>query len=333
MTSSRKNSPNSELPKRRQVKDQRIMKRAFIFPGQGAQYPGMGKELYERFAVARQAFEEADSALGFSLSTLCFEGPEEALKLTENTQPAILTVSVAMHAVLREKGLQPDVVAGHSLGEYSALVAAGAISLSDAVSLVRRRGKYMQEAVPAGAGAMAALLGIDLPTVLSVCERAAQGQVVAPANLNSPSQVVIAGHQAAVERAVTLAKEAGAKRAVLLQVSAPFHCALLKPAEDRLAPDINACAVRNPSCAVVTNVDAQPVGAADGIRSALKRQVSRPVRWQESVEWMLAQGVDTFVEIGPGKVLSGLVRSIDKTVRTLNIEDEKSLENALSGLL
>jgi [acyl-carrier-protein] S-malonyltransferase len=191
----------------------------------------------------------------------------------------------------------------------------------------------MQEAVPAGVGAMAALLGVDLPTVLSVCERAAQGQVVAPANLNSPAQVVIAGHQEAVERAVALARDAGAKRAVLLQVSAPFHCALLKPAEDRLAPDIDACTFRAPSCPVVTNVDATPAETADGIRSALKRQVSRPVRWQESVEWMTAQGVNTFVEIGPGKVLSGLVRSIDKSVRTLNIEDEKSLENALSGLL
>jgi [acyl-carrier-protein] S-malonyltransferase len=309
------------------------MKTAFVFPGQGAQYPGMGKQLADLYPRSKEIFEQADRALGFSLSNLCFEGPEEALKLTENTQPAILTMSIAAWTLLAERGIRPDVAAGHSLGEYSALVAAGALSLADAAALVRRRGQYMQEAVPAGAGAMAALLGIDLPSVLSVCEQAAQGEIVSPANLNSPTQIVIAGHQAAVERAVALAKEAGAKRAVLLQVSAPFHCSLLKPAEDRLAPDIDACAFREPGCPVVTNVDAQPVTTVEGVRNGLKRQVSRPVRWHESVQWMIAQGVDTFVEIGPGKVLSGLVRSIDKSVRTLNIEDEKSLENALSGLL
>jgi [acyl-carrier-protein] S-malonyltransferase len=309
------------------------MKTAFIFPGQGAQYAGMGKDLFEKYPAVRTAFEEADVALGFPLSKLCFEGPEEDLKLTENTQPAILTTSIAAYRLLEAKGLQPDCVAGHSLGEYSALVAAGALSLRDAVGLVRRRGRYMQEAVPAGVGAMAALLGIDLASVQRVCEEAAQGQVVSPANLNTESQIVIAGHQEAVQRAADLAKQAGAKRAVMLQVSAPFHCDLLKPAEDRLGPEIDACPVADPQCPVVTNVDAEPVTTAAGVRSGLKRQVSRSVRWHQSVQWMIAQGIGTFVEIGPGKVLSGLVRGIDKSVRTFNIEDEKSLENAFSGLL
>jgi [acyl-carrier-protein] S-malonyltransferase len=309
------------------------MKTAFIFPGQGAQYAGMGGELFERFSQAREVFLEADRKLAFPLSTLCFEGPEDQLKLTENTQPAILTMSVAAWRILDARGLRPDYVAGHSLGEYSALVAAGSLKFGDAVALVRRRGQYMQEAVPAARGAMAALLGIDPAAVLSVCERAAEGQVVAPANLNSPGQVVIAGHAEAVERAVTLAKEAGAKRAIMLQVSAPFHCSLLQPAEERLAPEIEGCAVSAPHCPLVSNVDAQPVTTSDAVRSALKRQVSRPVRWHESVQWMIDQDVRTFVEIGPGKVLSGLVRSIDKSVRTLNVEDEKSLENAFSGLL
>jgi len=309
------------------------MKTAFIFPGQGAQYAGMGRELSEKYPEAREVFDVADRALGFSLSSLCFNGPDEELKLTENTQPAILTMSIAACRVVQAKGFRPDCVAGHSLGEYSALVAAGTLRLDDAVSLVRRRGRYMQEAVPAGVGAMAALLGVDLPTTESVCSRAAQGEIVSPANLNSQGQIVIAGHHGAVERAATLAKEAGAKRAVMLQVSAPFHCELLKPAEERLGPELDACAFSDPSCPVVTNVDAQPITAGSSARDALKRQVSRTVRWQESVQWMLNQGVDTFVEFGPGKVLSGLVRTADKSVRTFNVEDEKSLENALSGLL
>jgi [acyl-carrier-protein] S-malonyltransferase len=309
------------------------MKIAFVFPGQGSQYAGMGREVADRFSIARTAFDEADSALGFPLSRLCFEGPEEELKLTENTQPAILTTSVALFRILENKGVRPDFVAGHSLGEYSALVAAGALTLSEAASLVQRRGRYMQEAVPVGVGAMAALLGLDLPAVQSVCEKAAQGQVVSPANLNSPSQIAIAGNREAVERAVTLAKEAGAKRAILLQVSAPFHCALMNPAEERLSPDLDACSFSDLSFPLITNVDAQPIRTGAEARSGVKRQVSRPVRWQETVQRLLDEGVRTFVEVGPGKVLLGLIRSIDKSVTMLNIEDEKSVENAFVGLL
>jgi [acyl-carrier-protein] S-malonyltransferase len=309
------------------------MKIAFVFPGQGAQYPSMGREISEKFPVARTAFDEADSALDSPISRLCFEGTEDELKLTENTQPAILATSVAVFRVLEEKGVRPDFVAGHSLGEYSALVAAGAMKLNEAAPLVRRRGRYMQEAVPVGVGAMAAVLGLDLRAVQGVCEQASQEQVVAPANLNSPGQVVIAGHREAVERAVNLAKEAGAKRAILLQVSAPFHCSLLKPAEDRLSPDLDNCSFSELKYPLVTNVDARPIRTAAEARDALKRQVSRPVLWHETIQLLLDEGVRTFVEVGPGKVLLGLIRSIDKSVKMLNAEDEKSVENALSGLL
>jgi [acyl-carrier-protein] S-malonyltransferase len=281
-------------------------------------------------------FEEADDALGFSLSQLCFEGPEDALKLTENTQPAILTVSIALFRVLEERGLRPDYVAGHSLGEYSALVAAGGLSFADALRLVRRRGQYMQEAVPVGVGGMAAILGLDADRVESICAEAAGGdpaRVVRPANLNSPTQVVIAGHVDAVERAVALAKDAGAKRAITLAVSAPFHCELLEPAAEKLGADLDALRFENLRCPLVTNVDARPIHSAGDAVDALKRQVARPVRWSESVRRMLDEGAGTFVEVGPGKVLTGLVRSIDKSVRTLNVEDEKSLENAFGGLL
>jgi [acyl-carrier-protein] S-malonyltransferase len=310
-----------------------VEKTAFIFPGQGAQYAGMGREAFEKFPAARAAFEEADAALGFSVSKLCFEGPEEELRLTENTQPAILTVSVALLRVLEERGVRPDFVAGHSLGEYSALVAAGALGLADAVRLVRRRGRYMQEAVPVGMGGMAAILGLDSAAVEAVCARAAEGQLVRPANLNSPGQVVIAGHREAVERAVIFAKEAGAKRAIALAVSAPFHCALLEPAAVRLAEDLDALRFDDLKCPLVANVDARAIRTGSEARDALKRQVARPVRWSESVQVMCDGGVRTFVEIGPGKVLLGLVRSIDKTVRLLNAEDEKSLDNAFGGLL
>jgi [acyl-carrier-protein] S-malonyltransferase len=309
------------------------MKIAFIFPGQGSQYAGMGREVAEKYPAAFAAFAEADSVLESPISQLCFNGPEEALKLTENTQPAIVATSVAILRVFEERGVRPDFVAGHSLGEYSALVAGGALRLTDAVLLVRRRGRYMQQAVPAGAGAMAALLGLELPAVLSVCESAAEGQVVSPANLNSPGQIVIAGNREAVERAITLAKEAGAKRAILLQVSAPFHCALMAPAESRLSADIDRWPLSDLKYPLMTNVDAAPISTTADVRSALKRQVSRPVRWQESIQRLLEEGVNTFVEIGPGKVLLGLVRSIDKSVTMLNAEDEKSLENALNALL
>jgi len=309
------------------------MKTAFVFPGQGAQYAGMGRDVAEKFPVARAVFDEVDRALDFPLSRLCFDGPEEELKLTENTQPAIVTTSIALYRVLEEKGIRPDFVAGHSLGEYSALVAAGALKVADPAALVRRRGRYMQEAVPVGEGAMAALLGLDLAAVLSVCERAAEGQVVSPANLNSPGQIAIAGNREAVERAMNIAKESGAKRAIPLQVSAPFHCALLLPAEERLAVDLDRSTFADLRFPLVTNVDARPIHKGEDARSALKRQVSRPVRWQETIQLLLDQGVRRFVEIGPGKVLLGLIRSIDKSVTMLNAEDEKSVENAANALL
>ena len=309
------------------------MKVAFVFPGQGSQYAGMGREIVQKFPVSRTAFHEADTALDFPISRLCFEGPEQDLMLTENTQPAILTTSIAVFRVLEEKGIRPDFVAGHSLGEYTALVAAGALGLGDAAALVRQRGRYMQEAVPVGVGAMAALLGLDLPSVESICERAAEGQIVSPANLNSPGQIVIAGNRQAVERALVLAKEAGAKRAILLPVSAPFHCGLLKPAEDRLSVDLDRSSFGELQYPLATNVDAGLIRTGSEARSALKRQVSRPVRWQESIQRLLEHGVRTFVEVGPGKVLLGLIRSIDKSVTMLNAEDVKSVENVLIALL
>ena len=300
------------------------MSTAFVFPGQGSQYAGMGRQMAESYPAARAVFDEADHVLGFSLSKLCFEGPEDDLRLTENTQPAILTTSVAIHRVLEEKGSRPDFVAGHSLGEYSALVAAGTLKLADAVSLVRRRGQYMQQAVPVGVGAMAAILGLEAAAAESVCERAAEGQVISPANINSPGQIVVAGNREAVERAVAHAKEAGAKRAIMLPVSAPFHCALMKPAEDRLARDLDELSFSDPQFPVVTNVDAKVIRTGADARDGLKRQVSRPVRWQESMQLLIAGGVTRFVEVGPGKVLLGLIRSIDKSVTMLNAEDAVS---------
>jgi [acyl-carrier-protein] S-malonyltransferase len=292
----------------------------------------MGKALAEAFPAARAVFEEADRAWGFALSTLCFEGPEDQLKLTANTQPAILAVSVAAHRVLEEKGIRPDFVAGHSLGEYSALVATGSLTLSDAVRVVRQRGTYMQEAVPAGEGAMAAILGLAAEKVEEVCRQAAQGLVVSPANLNSPGQIVISGHTAAVERAMEAAKAAGAKRAIRLPVSAPFHCSLLEPAGRRLAADFENIRFAELSVPLVTNVGADLVTTGAAARDALLRQVPAPVRWEESVRKLIALGCDTLIEVGPGKVLTGLLRQIDSSRMGLNVEDPDSLEKTLARL-
>jgi [acyl-carrier-protein] S-malonyltransferase len=305
---------------------------AFLFPGQGSQAVGMGKDLAERFPVARQTFEEADEALGKKLSQLCFEGPEDQLRLTENTQPAILTVSVAAWRVLEEKGIKPAFVAGHSLGEYSAHVAAGTISFGNAVKTVRNRGKYMQEAVPVGTGAMAAILGMSLDAVGAVCGDAAQGEICEPANINSPDQIVISGHAGAVERAVKLAQERGAKRAILLPVSAPFHCSLMKPAQESLAVDLQKLQFSAPKIPVVCNVYAKPVEDAESAREALIRQVTGSVNWRDSMHFLIGRDVQTFVEVGPGKVLCGLMRQIDRSKKCLNVEDEASLQKALDFL-
>ena len=305
---------------------------AFVFPGQGSQKVGMGRSLHDAVPESRAVFDEADGALGFPLSRLCFEGPEDQLQLTTNTQPAILATSVAAARALAARGVEPQWVAGHSLGEYSALVTAGVLSLRDAVVAVRRRGQYMQEAVPVGEGAMAAILALDLAAIEQACREAAQGQVVSPANINSPGQVVIAGHAAAVDRASELCKRAGAKRALRLPVSAPFHCALMKPAQERLSRDLEGITFSAPSVPLVNNVDAVVVRAAEACRDGLVRQVSGTVRWQESVERLVREGVDTFVEVGPGTVLAGLVKKIDKSVRVLNVEDSASLEATASAL-
>jgi [acyl-carrier-protein] S-malonyltransferase len=305
---------------------------AFLFPGQGSQAVGMGKDLAERFPVARKTFEEADEALGKKLSQLCFEGPEDQLRLTENTQPAILTVSVAAWRVLDEKGVKPAFVAGHSLGEYSAHVAAQTISFSDAVRTVRNRGKYMQEAVPVGTGAMAAILGMSVDAVAAVCGDAAQGEVCEPANVNSPEQIVISGHAAAVGRAVKLSQDRGAKRAIILPVSAPFHCSLMKPAQERLAADLQNLKFSAPKLPVVSNVYAKPVEDAESAREALIRQVTGSVKWSESVQLLIGRSVQTFVEVGPGKVLCGLMRQIERSKKCLNVEDEVSLQKTLEYL-
>src|SRR5579872_136732 len=305
---------------------------AFLFPGQGSQAVGMGKDLFERFPVARKTFDEADEALGKKLSQLCFEGPEDQLRLTEITQPAILTVSVAAWRLLNERGLKPGFVAGHSLGEYSAHVAAGTLSFADAVRTVRQRGKYMQEAVPIGVGTMAAILGMELEKVTGVCTDAAQDEVCEPANINSPEQIVISGHTAAVERATKLADERGAKRAKVLPVSAPFHCSLMKPAQDRLAIDLSSIAFSNPAAPVVGNADAALLEDADRSRDALIRQVTSSVKWDQSMRVLIAQGVETFVELGPGKVLCGLMRQIDRSKTCINVVDEASLQKTLEHL-
>jgi [acyl-carrier-protein] S-malonyltransferase len=305
---------------------------AFMFPGQASQYPGMGKELAEKYPAARAVFDEADKALGFSVSKMCFEGTEDELKLTANTQPAILTVSVAAFRVLEEKGIAPDYVAGHSLGEYSALVAVGSLKFVDAVKLVRKRGQYMQEAVAAGQGAMAAIMGLSPAVVQDACKRAAEGEVCSAANLNSPEQTVISGNASAVKRAVEIASQSGAKRAVILPVSAPFHSALMMPAQEKLEKDLQAIAFADLQLPLVTNVDADTIRTGEEARGALVRQVSMTVRWEESMRMLLDEGVNTFVEVGPGRVLTGLMRQIERSVASLNVEDEKSLAATLEKI-
>jgi [acyl-carrier-protein] S-malonyltransferase len=291
-----------------------MSKTAFLFPGQGSQFAGMGKSLAASYAEAARVFEEADDALGFSLSKLCFEGPEDQLKLTENTQPALVAVSTAAYAVLAARGLQPDYVAGHSLGEYSALVAAGSLQFSDAIRLVRKRGQYMQEAVPSGVGAMAALLKLPIDKLDAVLSEAAQGEIVTAANLNSPDQIVIAGHTAAVARAMELAKAAGAKRAISLPVSAPFHCPLMKPAQDRLRPDLDAAEFADLRMPLINNWQAREIRTGAEAREGLFHQVPNPVRWSDSIRHLSGAGVTRFIEVGCGAVLTGLLRNIDPSL-------------------
>ena len=307
-----------------------MSKVAYIFPGQGSQAVGMGKDLFDNFAAAREVFEAADDALGFSLSDMCFSGDESDLQLTANTQPAILTASVAAYRAMKSEGFaRPDFVAGHSLGEYSALVAAGVLDFADAVRTVRKRGTYMQEAVPVGVGAMAAILGLDVATVEAGCAEAAQGQVCSPANMNSPSQVVIAGNAEAIDRACEILKERGAKRAIKLNVSAPFHCALMMPAQERLEADLRELEYDPFLFPIVHNVDAAANDDAAKVREKLTRQVSSPVRWLQSVKKMSENGVEKFVEIGPGKILTGLVRQIRKDAAYANVENTESLRSTL----
>jgi [acyl-carrier-protein] S-malonyltransferase len=305
---------------------------ALLFPGQGSQAPGMGQDLAQNYPVARQSFEEADAALGFSLSKLCFEGPAEQLQLTANTQPAILDCSVAAYRVLAEFGVRYSYVAGHSLGEYSALVAAGSLPFADALRTVRHRGQYMQEAVPVGTGAMAALLGISIEEVDEICRAAAQGEVVSPANINTPDQIVVAGHAAAVKRVMEQALSAGAKRAVPLPVSAPFHCSLMRPAQERLSPELAALPFQDLTVPLVNNVRAEFIRTGAEARQGLIDQIPSPVRWEPSVRRLLDAGATHFVEVGPGRVLTGMMRQIDRSAIAMNVEDTKSLEKALAAL-
>ena len=306
---------------------------AYLFPGQGSQAVGMGKDLADNFPAARQVFDEADEALGFPLAAMCFEGNEEDLQLTANTQPAILATSIAAYRAMMSEGFPgPAFVAGHSLGEYSALVAAGVLDFADAVRTVRKRGTYMQEAVPVGVGAMAAILGLDVESIEQGCAQAAEGQVCSPANINSPSQVVIAGNSEAVDRACEILKGKGAKRAIKLNVSAPFHCGLMMPAEDRLAVDLLELSYGQFQFPIVHNVDAEPSTDSSAVADRLKRQVSSPVKWLQSIEKMRASGIEKFVEVGPGKVLTGLLRQIDREAIGMNVEDAPSLRSTVEKL-
>lgn len=310
-----------------------MTKIAFIFPGQGSQSVGMGRDLFDNFAASREVFEEANDALGFSLSEMCFSGDEADLQLTANTQPAILTTSVAAFRAMEAEGFpMPDFVAGHSLGEYSALVAANALSFSDAVKTVRKRGTYMQEAVPVGVGAMAAILGLDLQTVEECCREAAQSEICSPANINSPAQIVIAGNESAVDRAIEILKAKGAKRAIKLNVSAPFHCDLMLPAQEKLEKDLAEISYNDLRFPIIENVSAEENRSGERVKTALTEQVSKPVRWSQSVELLINNGVETFIEVGAGKVLAGLVRQIDRGVRCLNVSDKESLKNSLESL-
>ena len=303
-----------------------MSKTAFIFPGQGSQYSGMGKELADTFRVARQVFEEADDALGLKLSEICFSGSDEDLKLTANTQPAILTTSIAILKVIeQETNLKPDYLAGHSLGEFSALVCSGTLSLADAVCTVRARGTFMQEAVPVGTGTMAAILSVDKDVLEDICREAAQSEIISPANFNSPGQIVIAGHTGAVHRAIEIAKSRGYKKALLLPVSAPFHCALMKSAADRLAEVLDSIQLTDLRVPYIANANASPNADKLQVKPLLVSQVCSPVLWEQSIRAMTALGVQSFIEIGPGKVLSGLVKRIEKEVSIANVEDITSL--------
>ncbi len=305
---------------------------AFVFPGQGSQYAGMGRDVAEKYPAARRVFDDIDAELGYSISRLCFEGPEDQLKLTENTQPAILAVSSAIHAVLEEHGLaRRDLVAGHSLGEYSAIVSVGGLTPAEAAKIVNARGRFMQDAVPVGTGGMAALIGPSVEDAKAICDEAAQGEVVSVANINAPGQIVIAGTKAGIERAIAVAKAKGVRRALPLPVSAPFHCELMKPAEEKLRPILDDAHFKDLWVALVSNVDASPIGTATAVRNALLRQVASPVRWVESVQRMVSMGVKRFVEVGPGNVLTGLIKRIDANVELVNVSDVPSLEAFLNA--